>query len=474
MSTKTSGMWSRRRILRGAAVGAVGIAGVAALAGCGETQIVEVIKEVPVEVEKIVTVIVKEEPPKRDNVTLSMQSWWAPTIGLPFQAWDEHIRTFSKTSPWVKLDVQYVPWRDMIKKYLAGVAAGDVPDVFHSSIAFARDLWDQGTLQELSEYIKRTPDMSEEIFMSATTPYRLSQGNWFAIPWEGFDGRALYYNVEHFEEVGLDPDFAVTQNWSWDDLLEGAMKLTQRDGDKVTRSGYLIIRPHMEYFCAWLYCQDANFYAPGEKAVAFNENDSAKKIVDWHLKALNEDKVSIPIVAERPDVNLFYQGAASIMQAGHWAISKTRTDVPSIKFDLMGIPKGPGGSKMRTVAFTNLHALPTKAKNKDDAWDFIAWQAGLEQQIKKLQLMDFPSPRVDFYETNEWKIQTQRVPQLANLPWQLEDGGAWPYVRFSEVNNAYTPIMEGMMIGERTVEAGLAEMETSVNEILAKAAEMMG
>ena len=120
MSTKTSGMWSRRRILRGAAVGAVGIAGVAALAGCGETQIVEVIKEVPVEVEKIVTVIVKEEPPKRDNVTLSMQSWWAPTIGLPFQAWDEHIRTFSKTSPWVKLDVQYVPWRDMIKKYLAG------------------------------------------------------------------------------------------------------------------------------------------------------------------------------------------------------------------------------------------------------------------------------------------------------------------------------------------------------------------
>ena len=47
-------------------------------------------------------------------------------------------------------------------------------------------------------------------------------------------------------------------------------------------------------------------------------------------------------------------------------------------------------------------------------------------------------------------------------------------MRFSEVNNAYTPIMEGMMIGERTVEAGLAEMETSVNEILAKAAEMMG
>jgi multiple sugar transport system substrate-binding protein len=482
------GSISRRKALRALALAGGSGAAVAVLAGCGETQIVEVVKEVPVEKvvtqvvekavvqEKIVTVPVamREETPKRDNVTIVMQSWWSPSIGLPFQAWDEHIRTFTKTSPWVKIEVQYVPWSDMIKKYLAGVAAGDVPDVFHSSIAFARDLWDQGTLEELSEYIKTTPDMAESTFMSATTPYRNAQGKWFALPWEGFDGRALYYNVEHFEEAGLDPDFESTKLWDWDGLLEASQKLTQRDGDKVTRSGFLIIRPHMEYFCSWLYCQDANFYGPGETKVAFNQNDAAKNMVDWHLAALNDHNISIPIVAERPDVNLFQQGQASIAQNGHWAISKMRTDVPNLKFDLMAIPKGPSGSKMRTVAFTNLHALPTKAKYKDDAWDFMAWQAGLEQQIKKLQLMDFPSPRLDFYQTNEWKIQTTKVPQLKNLPTMLEDGGAWPFVRFSEVNNTYTPIMEGMMIGQREVDVGLAEMETSINEILGKAAEMVG
>ena len=49
---------SRRSFVRASAVGAVGVAGVAALAACGETQVVT--KEVPVEVEKIVTQVVEK------------------------------------------------------------------------------------------------------------------------------------------------------------------------------------------------------------------------------------------------------------------------------------------------------------------------------------------------------------------------------------------------------------------------------
>jgi PII-like signaling protein len=56
---------TRRKIIRSGLVGGAGLAAVAALAGCGETQVVtetkiqEVIKEVPVE--KVVTQIVEKE-----------------------------------------------------------------------------------------------------------------------------------------------------------------------------------------------------------------------------------------------------------------------------------------------------------------------------------------------------------------------------------------------------------------------------
>ena len=97
-SKKTKGL-SRRRFINAAAAGGVGLAGVAVLAGCGETQVVEVVKEVPVEtvkevvkevpvveervvtkevqkvVEKIVTV--EAMPAKPQALTLVFATWWA-------------------------------------------------------------------------------------------------------------------------------------------------------------------------------------------------------------------------------------------------------------------------------------------------------------------------------------------------------------------------------------------------------------
>ncbi len=90
-----NGRLTRRGILRAGLVAGAGGAGLAALAGCGETQIVEVVKEVPVEKvvtrevervvvqekvvtqEKIVTKIVEAMPAKRETVTVRWANWVA-------------------------------------------------------------------------------------------------------------------------------------------------------------------------------------------------------------------------------------------------------------------------------------------------------------------------------------------------------------------------------------------------------------
>ena len=496
---------TRRRVLRFGAIAGLGTAAAAALAGCGEAQIVEkevikvVTQEVPVEkvvtqivekekvvektVEKIVTQVVEKEKvvekivtvvptvAKRADIKLVLQTWWNPTASDSQKRWyDHYTTTYKELAPWVTLDPRFVPWGDMIKKYLASIAAGDSPDVFHSSIAFARDLWDMGTLSDITEYIKTDPHVGQDQFMESSIPYRSLEGRWWALPWESLDGRSLAFNIAHFEEAGLDPSWETVTNWTWDDLREASLKLTKREGDKVTRSGFLVITPHEEYFCGWLYSDDAKFYGEGENSVAFNEKDAAKRILEWHLRALNEDKVSIPIVAERPDINLFYQDAVSIMQLGTYRIRVTRDETP-IKFEVTGMPKGPNGHKMRTVAFTNLDAIPTKAKLKDDAWEFIRWRASLVEQVAKLHLMDLPSSRLDFYETPDWASAIAKVNEIRNIKWILEDGGAWPFKRYSEINAEFKPTIEGIMIGEINVDEGLAELETKLNAILSKPVE---
>ena len=57
----------------------------------------------------------------------------------------------------------------------------------------------------------------------------------------------LYVNADHFKEAGLDPD-KLPQ--TWDELAAAAMKLTKREGDKVTRWGIMI--PSNYDYLGWM------------------------------------------------------------------------------------------------------------------------------------------------------------------------------------------------------------------------------
>ena len=74
--------FSRRKLFKAAGASGVAALGVAALAGCGETQIVEVEKVVTVEkvVEKIVTQEAME--PQIQRTEIVFWDWWSPSANV--------------------------------------------------------------------------------------------------------------------------------------------------------------------------------------------------------------------------------------------------------------------------------------------------------------------------------------------------------------------------------------------------------
>ena len=132
----------RRDILRYGALGSA-VAATAALAGCGETQVVEVIKEVPVETvkevvkevpvqsEKIVTKIVEkivtvEVAPKLRTVTLTGWTFahlprWHEANGALFTANNPSVKT-----EWVGVSEI---WDKLSVALQSGVGAPDMVDI---------------------------------------------------------------------------------------------------------------------------------------------------------------------------------------------------------------------------------------------------------------------------------------------------------------------------------------------------------
>ena len=244
---------SRRKFIRAGIVASGGVIGAAALAGCGETQIVEVIKEVPVDrvvtqivekvvvQEKIVERVVTAEAmgPKEVTGTIEYWDWWNPTSGIETKNWFEWLKAdFEAQNPAAKIEFQFVPFgNEYVQKFQAAAAAGNPPDIMHSSIVWGRDFFDLGTLDTFNDFIKTDPEMAMNKFLDGALFYNQKEGKIYGIPMEGPDSRVLFWDkaalLDRFSNTfdGNDPEgvaACVTDDFRWIFRLSPADQSSRR------------------------------------------------------------------------------------------------------------------------------------------------------------------------------------------------------------------------------------------------------
>ncbi|MCY4108505.1 MAG: hypothetical protein OXG11_05685, partial [Chloroflexi bacterium] len=136
---------SRRRLLKIGAAGGLGAAALA-IAGCGETQVVEVVKEVPVVQEKIVEKVVTQEVevqkvvtkeverivtveaamPKKAAVHLNFNTWWGTVEEYSAEVGEP----FIERNPHVTIDWQVTPWGEYWQKMQTQAVSNELRDFF--------------------------------------------------------------------------------------------------------------------------------------------------------------------------------------------------------------------------------------------------------------------------------------------------------------------------------------------------------
>ena len=475
---------SRRKFIRAGIVASGGVIGAAALAGCGETQIVEVIKEVPVDrvvtqivekvvvQEKIVERIVTAEAmgPKEITGTIEYWDWWNPTSGIETKNWFEWLKKdFEAQNPSAKIEFQFIPFgNEYVQKFQAAAAAGNPPDIMHSSIVWGRDFFDLGTLDTFNDFVKTDPEMAMSKFLDGALFYNQKEGKIYGIPMEGPDSRVLFWDKAALLDAGLDPSFEAIWEWTWDDFRENSLKLTQRDGDEITRAGFLVAILGMEFLATWMHTQGGGFYNSDQTALALRLGE-AKKAIEFNLQLLNEDKVSLPLGPERQDFQQFLQGKTAMVSGGIWAIARVRNGAPDKNFDLGPYPEGPGGSGPATTTWHNMVVMPKKGKNKEGAWRWAQYYAGLQSFKDRVRIMSRFAPRKALYVSDEWNAEVKREPLLPRVPRIADVGGAYPFIRYTETNSIFTPLIEAMFVQDADIDETLAEIEAQANPLLQKA-----
>lgn len=151
----------------------------------------------------------------------------------PQEKWELYFQGFLERHPEVTINYIPVPldnWGDYTQKIVTLMVGGEQVDVIWNAIEAVPMMAEKGILRELDSFIASDPDIQE--YIDDVNPQLLAGLRWkdqqYLLPF-AWNTLLLYYNKTLFADAGL-PEPA--PNWTWDDFLAAAQKLTQdTDGD---------------------------------------------------------------------------------------------------------------------------------------------------------------------------------------------------------------------------------------------------
>lgn len=167
-----------------------------------------------------------------DKVQLEMWSFWGE--GARRDAIEAALDEFNNSQEEIEVEYVYQPWGDIWTKSLAAIAAGNPPDIIVQDINSVRQRADAEQATNLQEYINQEEADLQSRFYPQLWDTVIHEDEAYALPFNT-DTQVLFYNKDHFEEVGLDPE---TPPSTWAELEEAGKTLDIQDGDTFERFGF--------------------------------------------------------------------------------------------------------------------------------------------------------------------------------------------------------------------------------------------
>ena len=153
-----------------------------------------------------------------DQINMTM---WVRAINFQTQ---ELVDTWNANND-SQIELTVFPSGEFVTKMGAAIAAGEPPDIASIDLIYTPAFSSAGQLVDITEFIR------ELSYADDLTPAHMALGMYegrnYAVP-TAVDGSFIAYNVDLFEQAGLDPDNPPS---TWDEMLEAARAINDLGDD---------------------------------------------------------------------------------------------------------------------------------------------------------------------------------------------------------------------------------------------------
>lgn len=406
-----------------------------------------------------------------EPITIRVLAHWD---GPNVESYKQYIAEYEKLNSNVKIDLQTVPFGELLKKITTSRLSNDGPDIFHIYSAWLPELTGGKALASapanIMEDIKQ--GYGANIIESVTANEEI-----YGYPTE-LTLYALNYNKKLFADAGIN---APPSNWT--ELMDAAKKLTKIEDGKITQQGFGVITSWdsgvLHPWMTLLQSNGGQLLSDDNKAAGFN-NQQGKETLELYQQMIDEQVLNPQMSLANasttgPYMNNFELGKTGMIIMANWwrgALEATMKD----DFQHVGtapIPVGPSGSKSTSLFYTWLFSVNAQSKHQEEAWKFLQWVNAPKEDDQSsrhgewlMEMGIIPSRESD-QQAHAAKLQDD--PFMKTYLELLKDAKTFPIVKGgAEIASAMQKQIEKLIFSAGTVDEIIKAAETEVNGILSR------
>ncbi|MGN7941183.1 ABC transporter substrate-binding protein [Virgibacillus sp. 6R] len=391
--------------------------------------------------------------------------------------WKETIAAFEKEYPNIKVDLVILSEKgdtqEASQKLDLAAASGEQLDVlmFSDPAGYAQRVA-LGMVAPIDEFI-------EEEGYKVAEEYKVDtkiDDHYYALPGK-FNPWYVLLNKDHLDEAGL----AVPTDWTWDDFMDYAKKLTTAD-----HYGTYFHGPQgggwLEYLKLALASEEDNTEFVKADGTSNLDNPLFKKTLEMRLKMEVEDKSATPytdIMSQKLHYrNQFFNQDASTILIGSWMNTELGgTDQFPLNFNVAIAPYPKNNKDDEggyTPVTTDFMSVAANSEHKKEAYTFIRWYTTEGQIVQGKNIPSWNSVSDEDLESivdgilaetkNPEKVDRE---SLIHVLKNAKSSKMIPPVAYqAELYKVINEEYEKMILDGQGVETTIKAAETRVQEII--------
>jgi multiple sugar transport system permease protein len=311
----------------------------------------------------------------QERIILRLTDWAGPDE-MPLT--QRAVKEFERQHPNIRVEYEPNPSRQYEPKILAELAAGEAPDVFLLDSKVIPSFTNKKILCDLTPYISKlnidTTQWFPNVFAIARQGEKL-----YAFP-KGFTPLMVYYNKKLLKKAGLP---VPTPDWTWDDYLRYAQRLTKDSAGKTQQYGVTFTNFYFSWI-PWIWTAGSDVIDPtGQVATGYFNSSATEKafqfLIDLRLRHNVAPDVGTWVQAEKTGSTtaLFLNDKIAMIISGHWALPKFLNYIADGALDIgvAPFPRHPNGKKVN-VMYESGWCVPVSSRYPEAAADLASFLAG--------------------------------------------------------------------------------------------------